>query len=146
LHLKKPYFRYGTTYVLPGVPVDDVSITHTAERYENVAADGTTVSYYVGPRDFVEKEWRWIDSTSKGYMETWWNAVRDGTHFWLVYDDSIRLMDNSWDFDNSYTIGTDSDGVAITETEYITDDTDLVFTPEAVDGFWRTVRRFREVV
>ncbi|MCP4898885.1 MAG: hypothetical protein GY906_18085 [bacterium] len=146
MHLKQPFFRYDGTHLYPGVTAENIIETTGVERYDHTAADGTTGHCYIGDREFYEFTYRWLDSTAKADVVTWWEACKGGQAFELIFDDSVRKMDGTWDMDGTYTMGTDSDGDAITVTEYIVAQTELVFTPDEVDGYVQTTLRFRKTV
>jgi hypothetical protein len=134
VHLKKPFFRYNTV---------------SAERHDHISASGKKASMYVGPREFRDFSFHWLTDANKTSMETFWQSVRDGSAFWIVFDDSVRKIDGTWTIDPSgdpYICGDDSDGNVITETEYTMESTELIFTPEEVYGYWSVTMRVREVV
>jgi len=148
-HLKKPFFVHGLlTHVYVGdyVTAENITETKSVERHDHTAANGATAHCLVGSRDFYEFMLRWIDATTKTDLETLWGNIKDGTAFTLVWDDSVRKMDGTWDMDGTYTMGTDSDGNAIASTEYVIAQTEMTFTPEEVDGYHQVMMRVREKV
>jgi hypothetical protein len=93
---------------------------------------------------------RWLDSTARAEVESFWDAVKDGAEFEYVLDDSVRLLGtgppSGWLIGDGYLIGDDVDGNAITTTTYVMESTELVFTPGEVDGFWDVTFTMREAV
>jgi hypothetical protein len=147
IHLKKPFFGYdGPTYVYPDITAENIIETDSVERFDHTAADGTTAHCYVGDRNFYEFTYRWVDSSTKSTLETLWDTIKNGEKFDLIWDDSVRKMDGTWDMDGTYTMGTDAAGDVIVTTEYVTAQTEMVWTPEEVYGYWQVTMRMRETV
>lgn len=147
MHLKKPYFVYSNDIVhfYPGTPAENVTDTDGAERHDHVATDGTKMSYYVGPRVFQEVTFRWLSDAKKVEFKTFWAGVRNGSTFRFVTDDTVRRLGTGV-LGDGYILGDDSDGDAISSTEYTMDTTDMVFSQDEVYGRWTTTIRMQEVV
>jgi hypothetical protein len=147
MHLKKPYFVYNddTSYFYPNVPAGNISDTEGVDRFDHISADGTKLSYYVGPRTFREVTFRWISEAKKIDFIAFWNAVRNGSTFRYASDATVRKL-GTGTLGDGYILGQDTAGVTITSTYYTAENTELVFTEDEVYGFWTTTIRMREVV
>jgi len=147
MHLKQPFFRYGlSSYFYPGVTMEDITETKSVERYDHISGSGKKASFLVGSRNFKDFAFHWLSDSDKTLMETFWDSIKDGSSFWIVFDDSVRLFGDGSLFGDGYLFGDDSDGDAITSTEYTTENMELTFTPEEVYGYWSVSMRVREVV
>ena len=146
-HVKQPFFvTAGGGHYYPGCTAESVTDTESVERYDHIAGSGKRGSVLVGSRDFKDVTFQWISDAVKATLITWWDEVKDGSEFDYVMDDSIEKFDGTWDFDGTYTFSTDSDGNAITSTTYTIENTELVFSPGQLYGFWTTSMRLREAV
>lgn len=151
-HLKQPYFVDASlTHYYPGCTAENDTEIKAVERFDQITASGKRGSVLVGSRAIKEITLQWIDSTAKTVLEAFWDAVKDGSEFDYVVDDSVRRFGTgppaSWKFDTGgYIFGDDSDGNAITTTRYTLDNTELVFAPGQVDGFYETTLTMRKAV
>jgi hypothetical protein len=151
-HLKQPYLvTPDGTHYYPGCTAESVTDTESVERYDHIAASGNRGSVLVGSRDFKDVTFNWISDAVKATLITWWDAVKDGSEFDYVMDDSVRKFGTgppaSWKFDTaSYIFGDDIDGAAITSGTYTIENTELVFSPGQIDGYWTLSIRMREAV
>ena len=147
MHSKKPFFRYGVDgYFYPGHTMEDVTVTPTVERHDRIAGSGKKASYYVGSRDFLQFSFKDLTDAEKTSMETFWDTVKDGDPFWIVFDDSARKFGDGTLFGDGYVVGDDIDGDAITSTQYTVESMELPFTPMETYGYWQTTMKVREVV
>ena len=147
MHLRKPFFSYNNDvdYYYPGVPAQDIVDTSGVDRLDHIAADGTKLSYYIGPRTFQDVVFRWISDGKKAEFQTFWGAIRGGSTFRFISDDTVRTL-GTGTLGDGYKLGQDSDGATITSTYYTAENTELIFTEDEVYGYWTTNLRMREVV
>jgi hypothetical protein len=138
MHLVQPYFVYNhneSTWA-PGVPFTEwYTETLQAERYDQVAADGTRYSYFVGDRDIFDFRLQWLDDTDVDNFRPFWESVKDGSTFSIVLDDSVRKCGTGTCGDG-YFCGDDSDGDAITTVSMVLDSTEMTIQPGEVHGTW----------
>ncbi len=147
MHLRKPYFVYNddTSYFYPDVPAQNIADTEGVDRFDHIAADGTKLSYYVGPRTFREVTFRWISESKKTDFKGFWDGIKGGGTFRYATSSTVRKL-GTGTLGDGYILGQDSDGVTITSTYYTAENTELVFSEDEVYGFWTTTIRMREVV
>ena len=147
MHLRKPFFVYNwdADYFYPDTPGENITDTEGVDRFDHIAADGTKLSYYVGPRTFRDVSFRWISDAKKTEFLTFWAAVKGGAKFRYASDDTVRKL-GTGTLGDLYILGQDIDGVTISSTYYTAENTELVFTEDEVWGRWTTNLRMREVV
>ena len=147
MHLRKPFFSYNQdiSYFYPGVPGQDIVDTEGVDRFDHIAADGTKLSYLIGPRAFRDVAFRWISDAKKAEFLTFWDAIKGGATFRYATDATVRKL-GTGTLGDGYILGQDADGVTISSTYYTAENTELVFTEDEVYGYWTTNMRMREVV
>jgi len=139
MHLKKPYIVYdkGKSQIEPSVAEEGHTERPTVERTDYVSADGTKLSYQVGARTLFEVTFRWQTDALKAEWLTFWEYARDGSPFTYVMDDSVTRYGSGTLYGSGLLYGEDSDGDAITETEYTLENVDFPVSEEEVYGYWR---------
>jgi len=147
MHLRKPFFSYNNDidHFYPDVPAQDIVDTEGVDRFDHIAADGTKLSYLIGPRTFRDIGFRWISEAKKTQFQTFWAAVKGGSTFRYASDDTVRKL-GTGTLGDGYKLGQDLEGATITSEYYTAENTELVFTEDEVYGYWTTNMRMREVV
>lgn len=150
MHIRKPFFQYngGGAAFIPDQTAEDEKEPHAVERIDQIAGSGKKASLYIGPRTFEEVTFRWLDELNDGKKTealTFWDAVKDGSEFEYVFDDSTQFAGTGVAGDGSIA-GIDSDGDAIICRAMTVENTEIMLTPESVEGYWMFTLRMREVV
>ncbi len=145
--LQRPYlvYNHGQDVLFPHIPAEDYREPKQSERFDHVAANGRTLSYFVGARSFIEATFPWQSDALLVQWKDWWTSVQDGSPFYYSTIDSVPICGDGTLCNGGAKIGL---GDTATSQDILVKVDMVEFVPEReeVYGYWRVTVRMREVV